>query len=68
MRSADVALTALAVVIWGTTYLVTTELLPPGYPLVAALFRAAGGASAARLGSRTAPAESGCCGCSSSAS
>ncbi|MEU4212412.1 EamA family transporter [Streptomyces sp. NPDC026206] len=32
--------TALAPVIWGTTYLVTTELLPPGRPLLAAVIRA----------------------------
>lgn len=40
MRSVDVALTAFAVIIWGTTYLVTTQLLPPGYPLTASLLRA----------------------------
>ncbi len=40
MRTADVALTALAVIIWGTTYLVTTEFLPAGYPLTASLIRA----------------------------
>ena len=34
------ALTALAPTIWGTTYLVTTHLLPPGHPLFAALIRA----------------------------
>lgn len=34
------ALTALAPVIWGTTYLVTTEFLPPGYPLFSAVLRA----------------------------
>ncbi|WP_423493892.1 EamA family transporter [Microbacterium esteraromaticum] len=33
-------LTALAPITWGTTYLVTTELLPPGHPLFAALIRA----------------------------
>lgn len=31
--------TALAPSIWGTTYLATTELLPPGRPLLAALLR-----------------------------
>ncbi len=36
----DLALTALAPAIWGSTYLVTTELLPPGYPLTVALLRA----------------------------
>ncbi|RMI44128.1 EamA family transporter [Streptomyces triticirhizae] len=34
------ALTALAPAVWGTTYVVTTELLPPGHPLFAALLRA----------------------------
>ncbi len=34
------ALTALAPVVWGTTYVVTTELLPPGHPMFAALLRA----------------------------
>ncbi|GGS90409.1 ABC transporter permease [Streptomyces violaceus] len=37
---ATVALTALAPVSWGTTYAVTTELLPPGHPLFAGLMRA----------------------------
>lgn len=35
-----IALTALAPITWGTTYLVTTEMLPPGHPLFAALIRA----------------------------
>ncbi|MEV1285765.1 EamA family transporter [Micromonospora sp. NPDC049679] len=38
--AADVALTAMAPVAWGTTYLVTTELLPPDRPLLAATARA----------------------------
>ncbi|WP_084466435.1 EamA family transporter [Nocardia arthritidis] len=33
-------LTALAPMSWGTTYVVTTELLPPGHPLFAGLLRA----------------------------
>lgn len=33
------ALTALAPAIWGTTYVVTTHLLPAGHPLFAALMR-----------------------------
>ncbi|MEU3353508.1 EamA family transporter [Streptomyces sp. NPDC037389] len=33
-------LTALAPAIWGTTYAVTTEFLPPGRPLLAAVVRA----------------------------
>ncbi|HQU87532.1 MAG TPA: hypothetical protein PLC58_03010, partial [Denitromonas sp.] len=36
---ADALLTALAPIIWGTTYIVTTELLPPDRPLTAALLR-----------------------------
>ncbi len=36
----DSLLTALAPAIWGSTYLVTTELLPPGRPLLAATVRA----------------------------
>ena len=34
------ALTALAPLVWGTTYIVTTELLPQGHPLFAGLLRA----------------------------
>ncbi|SJN12886.1 Permease of the drug/metabolite transporter (DMT) superfamily [Leucobacter sp. 7(1)] len=33
-------LTALAPAVWGTSYVVTTELLPPGHPFFAALMRA----------------------------
>ncbi|MFF4225923.1 EamA family transporter [Streptomyces abikoensis] len=33
-------LTALAPAVWGTTYAVTTEFLPPGRPLLAAVVRA----------------------------
>jgi probable blue pigment (indigoidine) exporter len=40
MRKADLLLTGLAPVIWGTTYLVTTEWLPQGYPLTTSLIRA----------------------------
>ncbi|KQS90487.1 MULTISPECIES: EamA family transporter [unclassified Rhizobium] len=36
----DIALTAIAPAIWGSTYLVTTEFLPPGYPLTVAMLRA----------------------------
>ena len=35
-----VLVTALAPIVWGSTYLVTTELLPPGRPLLAAALRA----------------------------
>ncbi|UPL11988.1 EamA family transporter [Microbacterium sufflavum] len=38
-RWRTVLLTALAPLSWGTTYLVTTELLPPGHPLFAGLLR-----------------------------
>ncbi|MDA8370164.1 MAG: EamA family transporter [Nocardiopsaceae bacterium] len=34
------ALTAAVPVSWGTTYLVTTEFLPPGHPLVSGVIRA----------------------------
>ncbi len=40
MRTRDIFLTALAPVMWGTTYIVTTELLPPDRPLLTALIRA----------------------------
>lgn len=36
----DVLLTALAPLIWGSTYIVTTELLPPYRPFTAAVLRA----------------------------
>ncbi|MCZ0963762.1 EamA family transporter [Paracoccus benzoatiresistens] len=39
-RVADLALTAVAPAVWGTTYLVTTEWLPDGYPLTLAALRA----------------------------
>ena len=39
-RNTDLFLTALAPAIWGSTYLVTTELLPAGYPLTVAMLRA----------------------------
>ena len=35
----DVLTTAVGPVIWGSTYIVTTELLPPGRPFTAALLR-----------------------------
>ncbi|GHF72913.1 ABC transporter permease [Kitasatospora xanthocidica] len=38
-RLAIVLVTALAPAVWGTTYLVTTELLPPHRPLLAAVLR-----------------------------
>ncbi|WP_330334091.1 EamA family transporter [Streptomyces sp. NBC_00536] len=38
--AADSAVTALAPAVWGSTYLVTTEFLPPDRPLLAATVRA----------------------------
>ncbi|MEV0838586.1 EamA family transporter [Actinocatenispora sera] len=38
--AARTALTALAPVVWGTTYLVTSQWLPPGHPLWSATLRA----------------------------
>ncbi|PAU56049.1 EamA family transporter [Pseudomonas indica] len=35
----DVLMTALAPAIWGSTYIVTTELLPPDRPFIAAVLR-----------------------------
>jgi probable blue pigment (indigoidine) exporter len=37
----DVLLTALAPIIWGTTYFVTTQFLPPNRPLFVSVIRAA---------------------------
>ncbi|MGM1016518.1 MAG: EamA family transporter [Actinomycetota bacterium] len=39
-RLALILLTALAPISWGTTYIVTTEMLPAGHPLLAGLLRA----------------------------
>mgnify|MGYP000082532421 CR=1 FL=1 len=39
-RRHDLFLTALAPAVWGSTYLVTTEFLPQGYPLTMAMLRA----------------------------
>lgn len=39
-RLSDIALTALAPAIWGSTYYVTTEFLPQGYPITMAVLRA----------------------------
>ncbi|MFD3525401.1 EamA family transporter [Streptomyces sp. NPDC058653] len=48
-------LTSLTPIAWGTTYLVTTELLPPGHPLFAGLLRALPGGLAALAFTRTLP-------------
>ncbi|MGJ4855216.1 EamA family transporter [Labrys sp. La1] len=39
-RPLDVLITAIAPAVWGSTYIVTTQLLPPGYPLTVAMLRA----------------------------
>ncbi|WP_257883841.1 EamA family transporter [Roseobacter insulae] len=39
-RTTDILLTGIAPAIWGSTYIVTTEFLPQGYPLTAAMLRA----------------------------
>jgi probable blue pigment (indigoidine) exporter len=39
-RITDTILTGVAPVIWGTTYFVTTEFLPDGYPITVAMLRA----------------------------
>ncbi len=39
-RSFDAMLAAAAPAIWGSTYIVTTQMLPSGYPLTAAMLRA----------------------------
>ncbi|MEV4118559.1 EamA family transporter [Micromonospora sp. NPDC049645] len=49
------ALTALAPLAWGTTYVVTTELLPPGHPLFAGLLRALPAGLVALAFTRTLP-------------
>ncbi|MGB7251120.1 MAG: EamA family transporter [Phormidesmis sp.] len=38
-RLFDILLTALAPISWGTTYIVATEFLPPGHPLLVASLR-----------------------------
>lgn len=39
-RTSDILITALAPLVWGSTYVVTTELLPQGYPITASALRA----------------------------
>ena len=36
----DLLLTALAPAVWGSTYIVTTQMLPAGYPMTVAMLRA----------------------------
>lgn len=49
------ALTALAPAVWGTTYVVTTELLPQGHPLFAGMLRALPAGLVALAVTRTLP-------------
>lgn len=49
------ALTALAPAVWGTTYIVTTHLLPDGHPLFAAMMRSLPAGLLALLISRRLP-------------
>ncbi|MFJ9685113.1 EamA family transporter [Streptomyces bacillaris] len=51
----DSALTVLAPVVWGSTYLVTTQLLPPDRPLLAAAVRALPGGLILTLAGRQLP-------------
>ena len=39
-RTTDILITTLAPAVWGSTYLVTTEALPAGYPVTLAALRA----------------------------
>lgn len=39
-KSADILTTAIGPMIWGSTYIVTTEFLPPGIPVTVAMLRA----------------------------
>src|SRR4051812_41323497 len=54
----DVLLTAFAPAIWGSTYIVATELLPPDRPFTAALLRALPAGLLLVLFSRRLPARS----------
>lgn len=51
----DSAFTVLAPVVWGSTYLVTTQLLPPDRPLLAAAVRALPGGLILTLAGRRLP-------------
>ena len=52
----DVFITALAPAIWGSTYIVTTQVLPPGLPFTAALLRTVPAGLLLLLGTRRLPA------------
>ena len=51
----DLLLTALAPAIWGTTYIVTSQFLPPDRPFIAALLRVLPAGIALLLWSRQFP-------------
>ncbi len=51
----DVAITALAPMVWGSTYFVTTELLPADRPLLASTLRALPAGLLLMLATRTVP-------------
>lgn len=55
MRGFDILSTAVAPAIWGSTYIVTTEFLPAGIPLTAAMLRALPAGAALLLLVRTLP-------------
>ncbi|MCB1037974.1 MAG: EamA family transporter [Acidimicrobiales bacterium] len=55
MKVRLLAATAIAPSVWGTTYIVTTELLPPGRPLLAAALRALPAGLAVLAITRTVP-------------
>lgn len=54
-RTGLTALTALAPAVWGSTYIVTTTLLPEGHPVFAALMRSLPAGLVALLVARTLP-------------
>ena len=54
-RIAWISLTSLAPAVWGMTYIVTTQALPPGHPVFAALMRTLPAGVLALLASRTLP-------------
>ncbi|NOH60914.1 EamA family transporter [Vibrio sp. RE88] len=54
-RIATLAITALAPMVWGSTYIVTTELLPANSPLLASMLRALPAGIVLVLFSRTIP-------------
>ncbi|WP_339389757.1 EamA family transporter [Vibrio neptunius] len=57
-RIATLAITALAPMVWGSTYIVTTELLPANSPLLASMLRALPAGIVLVLFSRTIPSGS----------